>query len=79
MRTEPREGDTCVCGEGYLVEKDNWHICCACGGAVTRSGKYLPPASGWSIPKLTTAEINAASEALDREWTERQFMRDALG
>jgi hypothetical protein len=76
---QPREGDSCVCGEGYLIEKDGWHVCCACGGAVTHSGKYLPPRSGWAIPALTLEEINEAIACLDREWTERQFMRDALG
>lgn len=75
----PHEGDECVCGAGYLVEKAGWHICCACRGAVTHSGRYLPPRSGWMIPALTAEEVSAASARLDREETERQFMRDALG
>lgn len=78
MRISPQEGDPCVCGNGYLIEKDRWHVCCACGGAVTHSGKYLPPRSGWDIPTLTNQERNEASERLDRAETERQFWHDAL-
>lgn len=78
INLQPREGDSCICGEGYLIEKDGWHVCCACGGAVTHSGKYLPPRSGWEIPALTTEEVEAASLRLDQDDTERTFMRAAF-
>jgi hypothetical protein len=78
MRRTPEEGDACICGEGYLVATGTWHVCCACGGAVTHSGKYLPPQSGWAIPVLTDEERSAASLRLDRAETERQFWRVAF-
>lgn len=79
MMTKPRDGDPCICGDGFLVEKGDWLICCACGGATTPGGKYLPPQSGWDIPALTPVEIQEAVDHWDRDWTERQFLRDALG
>lgn len=57
--------DTCVCG-GWFIEKDGWKVCVSCGGATTKSGKYLPPASGWDIPVITDAERADA-------WSERQM------
>jgi hypothetical protein len=78
LSKEPREGDECQCGNGYLVEKQGWLVCSACGGALTNSGKYLPPQSGWAIPALTDEDRNEAYNRLDREETERNFWRQAF-
>ena len=78
MRISPEDGDECSCGNGYLIEKDGFHVCCACGGAVTHSGKYLPPNSGWTIPTLTEEEVQEAVNRWDKEETVRNFWRDAF-
>lgn len=59
---------TCVCG-CWLIEKYGWKLCPACGGAITNSGKYLPPDSGWTFPKLTDQDKAKA-------WGERQQEED---
>lgn len=68
----------CVCG-CWLVEKDGWQVCPACGGATTKSGKYLPPHSGWDIPPLDNDEIQAACDARERDEDVAAFWRIAFG
>lgn len=36
-----------------------WNVCDKCGGAITRSGKYLPPRSGWTIPPIPESAMLA--------------------
>lgn len=43
---------TCGACAGRVVLIDEWYVCVGCGGANTRSGKYLPPKSGWRIPTV---------------------------
>jgi hypothetical protein len=67
----------CVCG-GFLVSKDGWEVCASCGGATTKSGEYLPPESGWAIPKLTKEEVAAEWGRIQHDEDVRAFWRVAF-
>lgn len=43
--------------DGALVAVGGWRVCRECGGATTASGKYLPPHSGWDMPRVPRSVV----------------------